>query len=233
MSVLTQSRSSLAARCAYRGGLSTRFQRAETSSFFGREIGLMYVHAHLRYAEAMAHYGDADAFFLALRQANPIGMHDVVSCAARRQANCYYSSSDADVADRYEAAERYQDVRSGAVPTEGGWRVYSSGAGIAMRLVHQCFLGIHRGRARLTFDPVIPRALDGLAVDLTFDGRPVRVVYRVGAVGAGPVALELNGSVLRFEREANAYRPGAVSLPTAAFVERLRPTDNELVIALG
>jgi cellobiose phosphorylase len=209
------------------------FQRAESSTFFGREIGLMYVHAHLRWAEALAHYGDADAFFAALRQANPIGMRDVVACAARRQVNCYYSSSDAVVTDRYDAAERYQDVRRGAVALEGGWRVYSSGAGIAVRLFHQCFLGIRRGRSRLTFDPVIPKALDGLAVDVVLGDRPVRVVYRVGATGAGPVAVELNGSVLRFEREANAYRPGAVSVPTAAVVERLRPRDNELVITIG
>ncbi|MGH7000540.1 MAG: GH36-type glycosyl hydrolase domain-containing protein, partial [Stellaceae bacterium] len=39
---------------AYRGGPQFMFRRAESSSFFGREIGLMYVHAHLRYAEAMA-----------------------------------------------------------------------------------------------------------------------------------------------------------------------------------
>src|SRR5581483_12434199 len=50
----------------YRGGVQRRFQRAETSTFFGREIGLMYTHAHLRYAEAMAHLGDAEAMFLAL-----------------------------------------------------------------------------------------------------------------------------------------------------------------------
>src|SRR5215831_15591912 len=52
----------------YHGGLQRRFQRAESSSFFGREIGLLYTHAHLRYAEAMAHLGDAAAFFQALRQ---------------------------------------------------------------------------------------------------------------------------------------------------------------------
>jgi cellobiose phosphorylase len=38
----------------YRGGLQRHFQRAETSAYLGREIGLMYTHAHLRYAEAMA-----------------------------------------------------------------------------------------------------------------------------------------------------------------------------------
>ena len=39
---------------AYHGGLERVFRRAESASFFGREIGLMYVHAHLRYGEAMA-----------------------------------------------------------------------------------------------------------------------------------------------------------------------------------
>ncbi len=43
----------------YRGGIARLFQRAETSAFFGREIGLMYTHAHLRYAQMQAHVGDA------------------------------------------------------------------------------------------------------------------------------------------------------------------------------
>jgi len=66
----------------YRGGLQRHFQRAESSMFFGREIGLMYTHAHLRYAEALAHFGDADAFFEALRRATPIGIRSVVAAAA-------------------------------------------------------------------------------------------------------------------------------------------------------
>jgi len=32
------------------------FQRAESAAFFGREIALMYTHAHLRYAEALARF---------------------------------------------------------------------------------------------------------------------------------------------------------------------------------
>gem|GEM_PF-6677001 len=31
----------------YRGGPMTHFQRSESASFFGREVGIMYVHAHL------------------------------------------------------------------------------------------------------------------------------------------------------------------------------------------
>ena len=60
----------------YRGGPQTMFRRAESSSFFGREIGLMYVHAHLRYAEAMAILGDAEALWDALQLASPIAVTD-------------------------------------------------------------------------------------------------------------------------------------------------------------
>jgi CRISPR-associated protein Csx3 len=69
----------------YRGGPQRLFQRAESSTFFGREIGLMYVHAHLRYAEAMAHLGDVGAFYGALLQAIPVGLRDVVPHARLRQ----------------------------------------------------------------------------------------------------------------------------------------------------
>ena len=53
--------------------LQSYFQRAESSAFFGREIGLMYTHAHLRYAEALWRYGAVNEFFRALCLANPIG----------------------------------------------------------------------------------------------------------------------------------------------------------------
>ena len=50
----------------YTGGRETLFRRAESAAYFGREIGLMYVHAHLRYCEALALDGDAEAFWRAL-----------------------------------------------------------------------------------------------------------------------------------------------------------------------
>ena len=63
----------------YRGGIETVFRRAEFASFFGREIGLMYVHAHLRYCEALAVLGEADAFFEGLQLVNPIAVTDRVA----------------------------------------------------------------------------------------------------------------------------------------------------------
>jgi 1,2-beta-oligoglucan phosphorylase len=217
---------------AYRGGPQQHFQRAESSSFFGREIGLMYTHAHLRYAAAMAHHGDADEFFAALRRAHPIGITSVIGTAAPRQANCYYSSSDAVVADRYEAADRYADVRAGRVPYEGGWRVYSSGAGIAFRLIQETFLGLRRGRSVLGIDPVIPKVLDGMRADVCLADRVVCVEYRVAAHGRGPQAVTLNGKLLPMTRMANPYRTGGVNVSMSAVRQLLGQKENTLVVEL-
>ena len=216
----------------YHGGVQRRFQRAESSPYFGREIGLLYTHAHLRYAEAMAHLGDGDAFVQALRQANPVGLRDAVPNARLRQANCYTSSSDAEFADRYDASARYESVRTGGVAVEGGWRVYSSGAGIAVRLVRECLLGLRLRRSSIGIDPVLPRSLDGLTARVEIAGRLVELRYRVGPRGHGPESLVCNGAPLPFTRESNPYREGGAVVAIDAFRERLRDAGNELVVAL-
>jgi len=218
---------------AYRGGPQTYFQRAESSSFFGREIGVMYMHAHLRYAEAMARYGDADAFLDALCRANPIAVRSLVPNAALRQANCYYSSSDAAFPDRYQASEHYDEVKDGTVAVEGGWRIYSSGAGIATRLIHQRLLGLELRESALLLDPVLPPALDGLEVEIVLWDRPVTVVYRIGEAGAGPIEVRLNGTALDFGREPNPYRTGGALIGRLNFTEHLDICDNRLEVQLG
>src|SRR5262249_50807091 len=120
---------------AYRGGIETVFRRAESSSFFGREIGLMYVHAHLRYCEAMAVLGEPEAFMAGLQAVNPIAVTEAVRGALPRQRNAYFSSSDAAFRDRYQASAEWSSARSGAVGYDGGWRIYSSGPGLYTRLV--------------------------------------------------------------------------------------------------
>src|SRR5205823_8280751 len=128
----------------YRGGIETIFRRAESSTFFGREIGLMYVHAHLRYCEALAILGEADAFFAGLQAVNPVSVTDRVANALPRQRNAYFSSSDAAFRDRYEAAARWSDLEAGVVGFEGGWRIYSSGPGIYTGLIMRYVLGRRR-----------------------------------------------------------------------------------------
>ncbi len=203
----------------YRGGPQRSFQRAESSSFFGREIGLMYTHAHLRYAEALWHCGDADGFFRALCQVVPIFLDTRVPQATRRQANCYYSSSDAGFADRYEAYSQYDRVSAGHIQLDGGWRIYSSGAGIATALIFRCFLGLRVERSRLVIDPAIPNDLDGLRVELKLAGIRFEITYRVEAQGCGVVALDLDGRNLPFARLDNPYRIGGAEVSLAALRE--------------
>jgi 1,2-beta-oligoglucan phosphorylase len=217
----------------YQGGPQKYFQRAESASFFGREIGIMYTHAHLRYAEALARFGDAEAFFKALCQANPIAIRELVPTATLRQANCYYSSSDPAFHDRYEASADYGKVARGEVALEGGWRVYSSGAGISVRLIFQCFLGIRLERFFLVIDPVIPVALDGMRVQLEIAGRLVEIIYHFGGRDCGPVAIHLNTSKLRFRREANPYRLGAARIAMADFATCLSGQGDVLEIFIG
>ncbi len=218
---------------AYHGGIQKYFQRAESASYFGREIGIMYTHAHLRYCEALARHGDADAFFHALCQINPIAIREIVSPAGLRQANCYYSSSDAAFADRYDAFDEYAKVKSGEVTLEGGWRVYSSGAGIATRLIMQCFLGIHQAKSSLMIDPLIPAALDGLRVSLQLNDRDVEVTYRVQSKGCSPVSVSLNGTALEFTREKNLYRSGGVRVSMESIKLTQTGEVDQMVVTLG
>jgi 1,2-beta-oligoglucan phosphorylase len=70
----------------HHGGCERLFKRAETAANVGREIGLPYVHAHLRYAEAMAKTGDAEEFWWVLQVCNPVGLAHVVPHAAPCQS---------------------------------------------------------------------------------------------------------------------------------------------------
>jgi len=217
----------------YRGGVSTLFQRAETAANVGREIGLQYVHAHLRYAEALAKVGDADGLWTALQTVNPVGLAAVVPMAAPRQSNVYFSSSDADFADRYEAQQRWSEVREGRVAVRGGWRLYSSGPGLFLHKVRACLLGVRERFDEVVFDPVLPRRLDGLVAETTLCGKPVELHYRVREREYAPVSLAINGrSVELLVRELNPYRSGGLRIGRAELAAQLRAAGNIIEIGL-
>jgi cellobiose phosphorylase len=154
---------------AYHGGLERTFRRAESAAFFGREIGLMYVHAHLRYAEAMAALGEADALWEAMQVVNPVSVADHVANAAPRQRNAYFSSSDAAFPDRYEASDSWARVKAGTVAVEGGWRIYSSGPGLYINMLIRYALGVRRCFGDRIEQPVLPKTLRKLK--LTWNAR--------------------------------------------------------------
>ncbi|MBK9291023.1 MAG: hypothetical protein IPM52_05300 [Bacteroidetes bacterium] len=193
----------------YSGGKMRIFQRAETSTYFGREIGLMYVHEHIRHAEALSLLGEAKAFVKALRQAIPVDYASIVTNAAPRQSNCYYSSSDIVFANRYEADEQYHLLNTGKFVLRGGWRVYSSGPGIFVALIITRLLGIRLTKNQLHIDPVMPKSFDGLEASFQLFGKPVTLKYHVKEREFGPQKILLNGRMLTFASERQLYRPGA------------------------
>jgi cellobiose phosphorylase len=205
----------------YHGGPQRFFQRAESATFFGREIGLMYMHAHLRFAQALAYLGEAERFYRALCLVNPIGIRDLVASATLRQSNCYYSSSDAAFADRCQASAEYQRVREGTVELEGGWRVYSSGPGICVSLVIRHLLGLAQESSVLSVDPVMPAALDGLQATMNLWGRTVRLRYRVRDPGCGVTSVQIEARELPLTYRHNPYRRGAALVAKAELLDAL------------
>ena len=159
---------------AYHGGTERVFRRAESAAFFGREIGLMYVHAHLRYGEAMAVLGEADALWDALQVANPITVTERLAHASPRQRNAYFSSSDAAFPDRYRASAEWGRVKAAEVAVDGGWRIYSSGPGLLTRLLVSHAFGIRRRFGERVVAPVLPRSVGRVTVEMAVAGRPVR-----------------------------------------------------------
>ncbi|HTY87695.1 MAG TPA: hypothetical protein VMB80_09550 [Candidatus Acidoferrum sp.] len=216
----------------YKGGIQTIFQRAESSTFFGREIGLMYVHEHIRYAEALAMTGRAEAFVKALRQAIPVGYREIVPCGDIRQSNCYYSSSDVIFRNRYEADERYDEIKTGKIALRGGWRVYSSGPGIYIGLVVSRLLGLRIESGKIILDPVMPHSLDGLSASMELLGHAVTFKYAVKEGNFSPKAVSINGQAIQFESEENQYRKGGAVISAAPFLARLDRPENVVEVRL-
>jgi cellobiose phosphorylase len=210
----------------YRGGIQTFFRRAESSTFFGREIGLMYVHEHIRYAESLARAGRAEAFVKALRQAIPVSYRDVVPCADIRQSNCYYSSSDVIFSSRYEADELYDEVKKGTMTVRGGWRVYSSGPGIYLGIIISRLFGLRFEFRNVIIDPVMPRCLDGLSVSIRRKDRNIVFRYIVHDGSFSPKTVRINGNTVSFRYEPNKYRKGGAVIPEDRFYEMLDQHEN-------
>ena len=217
----------------YQGGIQSFFKRAESSPFFGREVGLMYTHAHLRYAEVQARVGRPDALLKALRQAIPVDYQAIVPTGNLRQSNCYYSSSDVSFANRSEAEQDYQRVIDGKIETRGGWRVYSSGPGMYVGMIITRLLGLRESFGKTIIDPVISRELDGMSATIEYRGKLLCFEYCVSDTGVSPQAIEINGKAIDFAYEKNPYRAGGALLKTKDLLSWLTNSgENHLKITL-
>lgn len=205
----------------YRGGVSRHFMRAEQAANVGREIGLQYVHAHIRYIEALAKIGaDEKNITEAFDVINPVDLK--VPKAVRRQRNAYFSSSDAAFTTRYEAQERWNELKEGKIPVKGGWRIYSSGPGIWLNQLMTNVLGIRERSDGLLLDPVITGTIQ---MDL-FD-----IPCRIRITRGGQRRILWNGELLNLSNQSNRYRQGGYLLQREA-LKTILPSGNELQIEL-
>ncbi|OOE12721.1 GH36-type glycosyl hydrolase domain-containing protein [Fictibacillus arsenicus] len=211
----------------YKGGVSTHFKRAEQASNFGREIGLQYVHAHIRFVEAMAKLGKTGEVWSGLEKINPVMIQEAVPNAERRQSNAYFSSSDGDFKTRYEAQERFGELKEGKEKVKGGWRIYSSGPGIYMnQLISNC-LGIRPYGEDLIIDPVLPEDMDGLEFEYMIDEKPVTFIYRNRIKGS---RLVVNGKDVKAETYQNLYRDGGLVVNRSELARELTEDKNTVEI---
>lgn len=214
----------------YEGGISKIFLRAEQAANIGREISLQYVHAHIRYIEAMATLGKADKAWKALMQINPILVTECVPNALTRQSNVYFSSSEGCYNDRYEYAANFGKLRDGSIAVKGGWRLYSSGPGIYIRRLISDLLGIRFTKDTLIIDPVIDNELNGMKFNYTCFGKTVTFVYHTDAQTDAP-CIKVNDEVISSESFTNNYRNGGVSITKEDFLKATE-LNSELHIFL-
>ncbi len=211
----------------YRGGTSRYFKRAESAANFGREVGLQYVHAHIRYIEAMARIGRSEEAFRGLLAVCPIRLELDVPSALPRQSNAFFSSSDAAFMDRRQASRQFGRIKTGRVGVKGGWRIYSSGPGIYINQLISNVLGLRAYFDDVVLDPVLPRRVDGLTFDFPFQGSPVRYLYHVTGDGFSPREVRVNGRPLTGGRYAdNPYRAGGMLISKGAFANVLDQDEN-------
>jgi cellobiose phosphorylase len=214
----------------YHGGETRTFLRAEAASFWGREIGLMYMHAHIRWVEALLRLGLADRAWSALDLIIPDGLSAAVPGARPRQSNTYYSSVDAVFRDRSDAEANAAALSDPSFGFEGGWRVYSSGPGLVLRLVTEGFLGLRMGRDGVEIDPVLP--VGRYEARVPFGGHRLWVEYDVTGAGHGVGEVLVDGAPVETEPVPRRYRKGGVRIPAAVWRDLVDGGD-EVVLRVG
>ncbi|MEZ8272328.1 cellobiose phosphorylase [Vibrio splendidus] len=216
----------------YKGGKQTYFKRAELAANLGREVGLQYCHAHIRFIEALCKLGDAEAVFDNLYKIIPVGIQDIVPNAEIRQSNAYFSSSDAKFNDRYSAYDNFDKVKAGEVSVKGGWRIYSSGPGIYLNQLISNVFGLRFERGNLVFDPIVSSRLGTVSMDYEIEGKAVKVVVTSSEGQYTPKTIQLNGVDVPFALQPNRYRTGGAVIESGILKSMLNDSENTLNVTI-
>ncbi len=201
----------------YTGGVSKLFKRAEQAANVGREISLLYTHAHIRYLEALAKIGDGSTAWNNLFTINPVLIQNSVPTATLRQSNMYFSSSDGMFLDRYDFAENFDKLKKGTVSVKAGWRLYSSGPGIYLNQLVSNILGVRFLEDDLVIDPVLPAELDGVRFKYNCFGKDITFNYHINTdnsnqTGIPHITVMADQTSLAAEEIPNPYRAGGVKI---------------------
>lgn len=203
----------------YSGGVSKLFKRAEQAANVGREISLLYTHAHIRYLEACAKIGDGDTAWDSLFTINPIHIQSSVPTACLRQSNMYFSSSDGMFMDRYDFAENFDKLKEGTIPVKAGWRLYSSGPGIYLNQLISNILGIRFLPDSLVIDPVLSDSLDGLKLTFNCFEKELTFCYHINKRNMEKednpkerITVFADGNPIAGEVLSNPYREGGLKV---------------------
>lgn len=196
----------------YNYGQNTMFMRAETASNFGREIGMQYVHAHIRYCEAMSKIGKNKKLVDGIKTIIPIKIKDKVQNANIRQSNVYFSSSDGDFLNRFDAIYNFDKLKTASVKVKAGWRLYSSGAGIFLRQVYQNLYGIKITKTHIQFDPVMTKELDKTTIKINLNNKQITIEYHIEN-NKSLIYLIKNNNQEYSKIEKNRYRNCGIKIP--------------------
>ena len=216
----------------YKAGKQSYFKRAELAANLGREVGLQYCHAHIRYIEALCKMGKAKEVFENLYKIIPVGIQGSVPNAELRQSNAYFSSSDGQFKDRYEAYDNFHKLKSGDVKVKGGWRIYSSGPGIYINQVISNVLGVRYEQGSLMLDPVISRELGKVTLGFSVYDKPCTLIIHPEQGEFTPRRTVLNGKEMAMTEQPNPYRSGGVLISKTAVEAQMKDTGNILEIWL-
>lgn len=192
----------------YKAGRQSYFKRAELAANLGREIGLQYCHAHIRFIEALCKMGMAQELYENIFKITPVGIKESVPNAELRQANSYFSSSDAKFNDRYQAYENFEQLKAGKVAAKGGWRIYSSGPGIYINQIISNVLGLRYQFGDLILDPVISKHFGNVSLNYQLYGKSVVINIYPNEGEYTPKRVMLNNQPLSLILQNNPYRTG-------------------------
>ncbi|GKX29215.1 hypothetical protein SH1V18_16950 [Vallitalea longa] len=206
----------------YKGGVIEYFKRAEQASNVGREISLNYIHAHIRYIEAVAKLGLADEAWNAMMKINPILIDEKVPNAQIRQSNTYFSSSEGMFNDRYIYQDNFDMLRNGEIGVKGGWRIYSSGPGIYLNQLISHILGIRITSDSIIIDPVLSEELDGLVLNYNYKDIPIKWIYHIKGNAGKVTKVMIDGKEMYLKLINNNYRQGGISIDKNTFENILK-----------